>query len=491
MREINYYLLSVIIGVLSLLAAACAPVPLADTSIEPPPKMAPEITAAPAPAPASLPEPAKSAASIPEDTTPIKETNGDENRSPKTTSETDELIKGSMIDAHAHFRSKSVNIDELMTFVAQADIGKVVLFAGAAELRDAGRKYPNRIIPFLSPFKRDPSTRKMTIPRDSPKAIESQLESGFFRGIGEITLRLHPLPVVAPQGDNYPADSPVMLEIYDLVAKYGVPINVHVDPGYSDELERALEHNRKAVIIWAHCGYASPSIIRKMMDKHPNLYGDLSIILDPSKPKYVSTSISPDGSLSREWKDLLENYSERLMFGTDMGMSRERYEMTAKVTEHYRNLLEQLSPEAAGNIAYRTMLHILEAAAETTVKETQQKSPVVSQNVSPLADSPWAMLHKDARHTGVSPYDTSHVNGTVKWSFETGAGIESSPVIGKDRTIYVGSHDGKLYAINPDGTKKWRFTGARGSGIISSPAIGADGTIYFGSWNKKLYAVGE
>ena len=37
--------------------------------------------------------------------------------------------------------------------------------------------------------------------------------------------------------------------------------------------------------------------------------------------------------------------------------------------------------------------------------------------------------------------------------------------------------DGTLYALNPDGTLRWKF--ATGGNIESSPAIGEDGTIYF------------
>lgn len=56
-----------------------------------------------------------------------------------------------------------------------------------------------------------------------------------------------------------------------------------------------------------------------------------------------------------------------------------------------------------------------------------------------------------------------------------------------DGTIYVGSQDNNLYAINPDGTLKWSYaTRAR---IESSPTIGADGTIYFGSLDWNLYAL--
>jgi outer membrane protein assembly factor BamB/expansin (peptidoglycan-binding protein) len=77
--------------------------------------------------------------------------------------------------------------------------------------------------------------------------------------------------------------------------------------------------------------------------------------------------------------------------------------------------------------------------------------------------------------------------GTFKWKYPTNGVINSSPAIGNDGTIYVGSYDNNLYAINPNGTLKWSYpTGAM---VTSSPAIGSDGTIYVGSWNSNLYAI--
>lgn len=59
--------------------------------------------------------------------------------------------------------------------------------------------------------------------------------------------------------------------------------------------------------------------------------------------------------------------------------------------------------------------------------------------------------------------------------------------IGSDETIYVGSNDRKVYAINADGKKKWEF--AMGGKVQSSPAIGSDGTVYVGSFDQKVYAI--
>lgn len=78
-------------------------------------------------------------------------------------------------------------------------------------------------------------------------------------------------------------------------------------------------------------------------------------------------------------------------------------------------------------------------------------------------------------------------DGSLRWSFQTGADIFSSPAIGPDGTIYVGSWDKNLYAIKGDGTQKWVFP--TGDKIWASPAIGSDGTIYIGSTDGYLYAI--
>jgi len=78
--------------------------------------------------------------------------------------------------------------------------------------------------------------------------------------------------------------------------------------------------------------------------------------------------------------------------------------------------------------------------------------------------------------------------GKEKWHFETEDNVAASPVIGADGTIYVGSWDNRFYAINPkNGKKKWYFEAE--DKVVSSAAIGADGTIYVGSHDKKLYAI--
>ena len=48
--------------------------------------------------------------------------------------------------------------------------------------------------------------------------------------------------------------------------------------------------------------------------------------------------------------------------------------------------------------------------------------------------------------------------GTPIWEFRTGNQVHSSPAIGSDGTVYVGSSDKKLYALSgKSGVKLWEF----------------------------------
>jgi len=91
--------------------------------------------------------------------------------------------------------------------------------------------------------------------------------------------------------------------------------------------------------------------------------------------------------------------------------------------------------------------------------------------------------------------------------------VASSPTIGTDGTIYIGSQDGYLYAISSTGTFKyawpyknlsllisyhfpgslvWRYlinSYSSGYYLKAAPVIGSDGTIYIGSTDYYLYAI--
>ena len=77
-------------------------------------------------------------------------------------------------------------------------------------------------------------------------------------------------------------------------------------------------------------------------------------------------------------------------------------------------------------------------------------------------------------------------DGARKWTFDT-LGAVATPVVAVDGTVYVGSADGRLYALTPSGLLFFAVN-AKG-GIHSTPAIGDDGTLYI-TTDTALVAIG-
>ncbi len=115
---------------------------------------------------------------------------------------------------------------------------------------------------------------------------------------------------------------------------------------------------------------------------------------------------------------------------------------------------------------------------------TAQKSFTIRTN--------WTQFHYGPRHQGCNPYETVLSPSTVAglneaWRYTTGGSITySSPAV-PNGVVYVGSFNGKLYALNAStGTEKWHYI--TGTAIYSSPAV-ANGVVYVGSNDKNLYAL--
>lgn len=104
------------------------------------------------------------------------------------------------------------------------------------------------------------------------------------------------------------------------------------------------------------------------------------------------------------------------------------------------------------------------------------------------ADQIWPTLKHDTSHTGQSAYFGPEAN-TLKWQFELPKGIiNASPVIGTDGTIYI-ENNSSLFALNSDGSFKWKYV-PNGGGISDcSPALSSDGTIYIPSASYSFYAI--
>src|SRR5690348_14669256 len=97
-----------------------------------------------------------------------------------------------------------------------------------------------------------------------------------------------------------------------------------------------------------------------------------------------------------------------------------------------------------------------------------------------------AMFRGNLAHTGVYAGTPITNAPKVKWSFHTKGMVFSSPAV-SNGMVYVGSTDGRLYAIDlASGAKRWEYK--VGGRVVSSPAL-AHGTVFVAGYDGNLHAV--
>ena len=110
-----------------------------------------------------------------------------------------------------------------------------------------------------------------------------------------------------------------------------------------------------------------------------------------------------------------------------------------------------------------------------------------STNVSAVS-SPgnWPMFQRDHLHSGLVAEDFTAPQGRVKWRFDTGGPLFSSPAV-VDGVIYLTTGDRRVVALDEEtGDLIWE-RGTTGP-VNSSPAV-AGGIVYYGLRDGKFYAL--
>jgi eukaryotic-like serine/threonine-protein kinase len=96
------------------------------------------------------------------------------------------------------------------------------------------------------------------------------------------------------------------------------------------------------------------------------------------------------------------------------------------------------------------------------------------------------MFRGDPSHSGAYSGEGPRQFHRVKWKFQTGDRIVSSPVYA-DGVIYFGGDDGNVYAVDAaDGHQLWKRS--TGGPVPSTPAV-VNQTVYVGSYDGKFYAL--
>jgi predicted TIM-barrel fold metal-dependent hydrolase len=242
-------------------------------------------------------------------------------------------VRPTRVDVHGH-NVPGLTADRAISLMDRAGISHMVLMARTLKGLKADsltveiyKQYPQRILPFVSSMypawhRQDEQVLSYT---------EKQLSTGIFMGVGEVMLRYYGTPSRNEPEIYIPADSPFMKKLGDIVEHYNAVMLVHMEPEPEAirSLENLLNYNKKLRLIWAHCGTVDVRGLKTighfniaaLMDKHPNLYTDISGVqpmsVAPSgglrRPRITDAS----GKLFPRFKELLEMHIDRVLFGLD------------------------------------------------------------------------------------------------------------------------------------------------------------------------------
>jgi predicted TIM-barrel fold metal-dependent hydrolase len=121
-------------------------------------------------------------------------------------------------------------------------------------------------------------------------------------------------------------------------------------------MERLLESNRQGTWLWAHTGFfIEPPALRRLFQRHLNLLCELSWRDERYGPRRIP--ISEDGQLRPEWKELLEEFPDRFVVGTDVAdPSLSGYSF---MIDYWRGILKQLSADSSEKLSHQNAERIL------------------------------------------------------------------------------------------------------------------------------------
>jgi predicted TIM-barrel fold metal-dependent hydrolase len=250
---------------------------------------------------------------------------------------------------------------DLVALEAASGITRINLFRmfDMDDVIDAAISHPDTVFAWVDIPRGD--DKHLILDETTIPFLEGYLETGLIHGLGELSLRHYPFGASPTEGDNNPADGDVLKEVYDLAAQYNVPVNVHLEVEWADELERAMAHNRDTKFIWAHAGDGPANTIADVLSRNENAYIDLSCRNDLYS-RWIDTEdqriTESDGTLKDDWRSLFVTFPDRVMFGLDLGPD-DRETMVPETVSYYLAVLDTLEPGVAQAIASGNMARLM------------------------------------------------------------------------------------------------------------------------------------
>jgi predicted TIM-barrel fold metal-dependent hydrolase len=163
------------------------------------------------------------------------------------------------------------------------------------------------VVPIWSPYLSPEHRHNWFLRNEVLEAGRAALESGRYRGIGEV----HLIPGLGPRRDNA-----VFRGLVELATEHRVPFMIHTDASSYRFLLPICQEYATTRFVWAHAGgILPPEQVGALLAACPNVWADLSA-RDPKR--YVLTPITDDtGDLLPGWREVVLAHPDRFMIGSD------------------------------------------------------------------------------------------------------------------------------------------------------------------------------
>ena len=208
-------------------------------------------------------------------------------------------------------------------------------------------------------------------------AQETAVRNRRIMLLGEFEFRHYPSPRQAKRGEMerdgaIPIDGPLGQRVFRIAAESGLPFQIHyeVEDGLMAPLERMLAQYPQANVVWCHLaqvryaerapGYTA-AYVAALLGRFPNLYfdtafGNASSIYPPNNQRHARVW-ADDGSLAKEWRDLIVAYPTRFLSALDLGG--DRMHRIAEYDFQHRDFLKRLPSATQHQVAYRSAWSLL------------------------------------------------------------------------------------------------------------------------------------
>lgn len=141
------------------------------------------------------------------------------------------------------------------------------------------------------------------------------------------------------------------------------------------------------------------------------------------------------------------------------------------------------SSDPDGDSLLYTVYLDTDETVDFVVAENIESTSIRINDLLPETTYYWKVVVEDSKGATASSAVSSFTTGRVFWTFHTENAIITCPAVADDNVIYLGSDDGKVYALDPSGNLKWSYD--TGGIVRSSPSISGNGIVFgtsSGSW---------